>query len=1186
MVVLAIYVSVGRLATGNLGAYKTAVLRELNYRVPFLIEAQQVSGEWHSFTPVLVLTGLRLSVPDGSEAPLELTEGRFGVDVLNSLRTRSLQLTRIALNDLSLRGELSSEGKLRLTGFGSGGGQIGKWLREFLPNVELIALSNNLLKLTLPNGEVRELDVNLLLSRDGSRRRLEAELVSTRGTDISILADGVGDPLRPEFFAGDVYVEIHTLDLGAIKDMMPGDFRSYWADGALDLELWLSWNKGVPSIEARVEAHDLLIASQDSSLQLPLERVTLEAQLLERKNQWTVYAADLEVASDGAVFTLPRVQLDVWGGALRLRADDVLLDPLNDLVKNMEAVPQRLRDALAALRPRGYLSSLQFILGDVEQPRTDWELAANFEQLYVEDYKGAPAVTSASGYARLAPGRGLVVLDSENVSMDFPSIYNQPLEFQELYGTLNLEWDAQRFGISSGLVTARGEEGIAKVVFGLDIPLVESDIGIELGLLVGLDDMHAVYREKYIPYVLNPALQDWLAASIGEGMIDEGAFLWRGSLRKQMAPARTVQLAFNIDDTILDYHPRWPPVAVASGVVLIDDSAVSVWAEQASLFDSRVESLSVETRLNRKNHIILTLDGDLQGPAADGLRVLNESPLADMVGNAFGAWKMTGDLATDLQLKLNLSDNSVPPRVKVATRWHEVDLVIVPGNLPVQRVNGEFDYSTELGFSASSLTAELWQQPLRASLMQRHLADNYDAGTSVVDIALASQVEMADIRRWLELKPLAFVSGQSAADVGLRIAPGEPVLLTVSSTLEGVALDLPPPWKKPAEEAVPFLLQMPLSAERGPLSLALGEELELRLDVAEGVLRGGALGINAIPAALESGVFHVGGYAPLAQVDQWISFVTDYLVEIETGAEAPPVVTATPVVAPQRPEAPQETAETNPQTVSAWPLRVVVEDLRAETLVIFGQHVQDVLFSVALDAALWTISADTVWGLGELSLSRDGSISQLKMQRLDLAGLPEFTLSGNGEESSLELPAMHVSLASILQGEERLGALEFDLHSAGGLLTAEYITGELARLTFSDEAPGRLLWDQGPQGYTEVKAGLSFEDLGDTLQYFDYERIVETREGNLDIDLRWPAAPQNFSLPDAQGKCRSISGQVVFWRRPRAPPAPCAWSVFLTSPISCGDSACLICSNPAFPSTVSRVRFSCIRARSRWREWM
>ena len=615
-------------------------------------------------------------------------------------------------------------------------------------------------------------------------------------------------------------------------------------------------------------------------------------------------------------------------------------------------------------------------------------------------------------------------------------------------------------------------------------------------------------------------------------MIDEGAFLWRGSLRKQMAPAQTVQLAFNIDDTILDYHPRWPPVAVASGVVLIDDSAVSVWAEQASLFDSRVESLSVETRLNRKNHIILTLDGDLQGPAADGLRVLNESPLADMVGNAFGAWKMTGDLATDLQLKLNLSDNSVPPRVKVATRWHEVDLVIVPGNLPVQRVNGEFDYSTELGFSATSLTAELWQQPLRASLMQRHLADNYDAGTSVVDIALASQVEMADIRRWLELKPLAFVSGQSAADVGLRIAPGEPVLLTVSSTLEGVALDLPPPWKKPAEEAVPFLLQMPLSAERGPLSLALGEELELRLDVAEGVLRGGALGINAIPAALESGVFHVGGYAPLAQVDQWISFVTDYLVEIETGAEAPPVVTATPVVAPQRPEAPQETAETNPQTVSAWPLRVVVEDLRAETLVIFGQHVQDVLFSVALDAALWTISADTVWGLGELSLSRDGSISQLKMQRLDLAGLPEFTLSGNGEESSLELPAMHVSLASILQGEERLGALEFDLHSAGGLLTAEYITGELARLTFSDEAPGRLLWDQGPQGYTEVKAGLSFEDLGDTLQYFDYERIVETREGNLDIDLRWPAAPQNFSLPDAQGEIQVNIGSGSFLEAP------------------------------------------------------
>lgn len=1130
MALLAIYVSVGRMVTANLSAYKTVILRELEYRVPFDIEAQQVTGEWHSFTPVIVLTGLRLGVPDSSGASLELSEGRLGVDVLNSLRTGSLQMTRIALNDLSLRGEVSSEGKLRFTGFGSSGGEIGEWLQEFLRNVELIALRDNLLTLTLPSGEVRDLDVNLLFSREGSRRRLEAELVSTRGMEISILADGIGDLLRPNVFAGEVYVDINTPDLGAIKDMLPDQYRSYWADGELDLELWLSWNKGVPSIEARVEARELLVASRDSSLQLPLERVTLEAQLQQHKNHWTVHASDLEVANDGALVTLPRVQLDVWEGALRLRASDVLLDPLNDLLQQMAVVPRALRDVVAALRPRGSLPVVQFVLGDVEQPASDWELEASFEQLYVDAYKGAPAVTSASGFTRLAPGGGLVILDSTMLSMEFPGIYAKPLEFDELHGTLNLGWDDRWFEISSGVVTARGAEGISRVIFGLDIPLFKSDIGIEMDLLVGLDDMRALYREKYIPSVLSPALLDWLAESISEGTINEGAFLWRGSLRKQQARARTVQLAFNLDDIVLQYHPEWPTVSVDSGVVLIDDSAVSVWAGQAGIFDSTATGLSVETRLDRKNNIILTLDGGLKGPAADGLRVLNESPLADIVGGAFSDWGIVGDLETDIDLELNLSDSSVPPRVAVATRWHDVDLTIMPGNLPVQRVNGEFDYSTAMGFRGRSLTAELWQQPVTASLSQRHLGDSYEAGTSVLDLALASKVDMADVRRWLELQPLAFVSGQAAADVGLRITPGEAVLLTVSSTLEGVALDLPDPWRKPAPDAIPFYLEMPLSAARDPLFLALGDDLELRLDIGEGDLRAGALGINVPPGALQAGEFNIVGHAPLVQADQWISFVSDYLVENETGAETPEG--AATAGAGQPSVAAAESVVSAAQTAAPWPLRVVAEDVRAQELFIVGQQFEDVLFSLALDEALWEISADTDWVMGGLSLARDGGASRLQIQRLDLDALPDFSGSGSAEDASLEIPAMRVSLENILQGEQRLGQLEFDLHSAGGVLTADAIGGELARLGFSTAAPGSLLWDQGPEGFTEVKAGLSFEDLGNTLEYFGYERIVETDNGTLDIDLRWPGAPQNFSLLQGQGEIQVNIGSGSFLDAP------------------------------------------------------
>ena len=104
--------------------------------------------------------------------------------------------------------------------------------------------------------------------------------------------------------------------------------------------------------------------------------------------------------------------------------------------------------------------------------------------------------------------------------------------------------------------------------------------------------------------------------------------------------------------------------------------------------------------LNTQGQITLALAGKVLGPAADGLKVLNESTLCRDGGS--GLCRLDGQpvsLETDLALRMNLSDKSVVPQVDVATRWRDVDLLVMPGNLPVQAVNGEFDYSTTHGDS-------------------------------------------------------------------------------------------------------------------------------------------------------------------------------------------------------------------------------------------------------------------------------------------------------------------------------------------------------------------------------------------------------------------------------------------------------------------------------------------------------
>jgi len=1120
LVLLAVYVSVGRMLTANLAGFRGEILQALNARLPFTIEARHVRGEWQSFTPVIVLTDLRVNLNGSSNPPLELSEGRIGVDVLSSFLRRSLQVTRVVLEGLSLRGELSSAGALHLTGFGGGTEQTADQLRDLLLHVESITLRHNRLLLTLPSGEVRDLALDLHFSREGSLRRVSGTLSTNRGARIEVLGQGMGDPFRAAQFSGQVYLNIRSTDLGAVRELLPKVTRPLWANGSVDLQLWLGWDKGVPSVLARLEGRDLRVASGDASWLVPLDRVALKARLLQRDNAWSLFVSDLQVEGGGVQFVLPRLQLDQRDKALHIRVSDVPLEPVSALVFSQDAVPQSLRNAFAALRPRGQLPAVQVIVRDMEQMTATWQVAANFTDVAVDPFKGAPGVTSAKGYARITPGSGVVILDSQMLTLAFASVYHEALRYNDLSGTLHLDWDADTFKMRSGLLTTRGEEGIAKVLFGLTVPRLPNDIGIEMDLLVGLQDANSTHRGKYIPYVLNPTLLQWLSDSIGAGTIEQGAFLWRGSLRRGAAPLRTVQLAFNVADMHLQYHPKWPAVLVNRGVVLIDNSSVSVWADRASLFDSTAAPLSVETRLNAQGQITLALHGEVRGPATDGLRVLNESALAGIVGPAFTDWTATGNLETRIGLRMNLSDHAITPRVDVATRWRDVQLQILPGNLPIQAVTGEFNYSTATGFSSAGLKGKLWGNMVSASLVQQDGmgAEGYNPNTTVVDIKLASQVDLASVRRWLQLEPLAFASGQAAADVNVRLAPGAPALLTVDSDLRGVMLDLPQPWHKSAEELRPLHLEMPLTKGDKSLALTIGEQLKFRLLVADGAVRGGALGINEEPPSAQSAVLRVTGHTPLLQGDEWLDFVSRYFSPHDVAA--PPAdasATDSPAVA-------GESGDTS--------LALVIDRVRVDSLVILQQEIPDVELSLALEPAQWSVVLESDWLRGVLTMVQSGGVSQLQIDHLDLDRLPDFKLPDYDGDSGRDLSPIDVTLNNLYQSGQRLGDLRFALHGDGGVFTADRITGELARLHLRDEHPGRLVWQRGKEGFTEMQATLKFEDLGDTLQYFDYQRTMATKGGNLALALRWPGAPQDFSLRTGQGDMQVRIGEGSFLEAP------------------------------------------------------
>lgn len=1124
LVLLAIYVSIGRLLMASLDDYREPLLQELNVRLPFTVEADALEGSWRSFSPYVVLRGLRLSFPEQDVPPLAFSEGRIRVNVLNTLLTGDLQVHKVELTALKLRGELDGEGRFQLTGFGGGGGTGTQWLKDFFLNIESLVLRDNQLNLGLPDGERRDLTLNLELERDSSSRKLQAELRSTAGTLITVLAEGVGDPFEPEEFDGRGYARVQTSSLGAMQSLMPPP-TPLQVDGEGEVQLWFDLEEGQPEFEIVLDARDLSLAGTRGDWEVPLDHLALKAQVIQEKSRWKLLASDVLVARDDAEFILPTVHFDAWEDSLRLRFPELELVNVMELVNEMQSVPAGLLEALNTLAPKGRLPALEVSLLDLAQPSKSWQIRATFDDVEVSPYRGAPGVTGASGFADITPQGGRFIIDSDQASLAFPSIYREPLAFDELSGELGLSWDSESVVLSSDLITATGEEGTARALFGLKLPLEESPVGPEMDLMVGLRDFDPVYRDKYLPYTLPDTLLDWLDRSIVRGRIEAGAFLYRGSLRPGLNAARTVQLAFNVAEAELDYDPRWPAATIENGIVFIDDTNISVWAGKAGVYESKADDVSVETVVGADGAPQLALRASVSGPAADGLRILNDTALADVLGSTFADWRAVGQLNTDLDLDLVLREGA-PPKVDALVELGDVDLTISPGNLQLENVSGGFGYSTTTGFSARELGGTLWGRGVDASITQRHAnGERYEAGSSEVRINFSGSAEVEDVQEWLGLEFLALAEGVAAVDGAIVLAPGAPATLEIGSELLGVALDLPEPWRKPPDVPRALGISYPLGADGGPFTMRLGQDLALAIGLG-GDTFGGALAINATPADIEQGVFRVTGEAPFIEADQWIQFVTNYFVPAGTGAEP-------------KPEVPEATAEGEP--VAAAAPRVVVDSLRAQILRVLGQTLEATTFSVDIGPQYWQVELANDWLRGEGALAQAGGQSRVTVDYLDLDRLPELlpatetdseeakiaeTEATDAESSDepanalarLDLPEVRVRLLNLHQGERRLGDLRFTLVSGDERINFDNIGGELAGLRFLEGGTNWLGWQQGEAESTELSLQLAFDNIGDTLEYFGYLRTMETRDGKLSLDFTWPGSPNQMALAEGEGE--------------------------------------------------------------------
>jgi uncharacterized protein (TIGR02099 family) len=1085
IVLLAMYTSFGRLLTNNLARYQGEILQELNGRISFVLEVDSLKGSWDSLTPTIELNGVRVLGDEHAPIGFEINSLRADIDVLGSLFNRTVQLYVLNASGVRMHVDVAEDGQLSLAGIPGGGGAVGSPLYDFVFNAEHMSLEEIAIHLHDDTG-LREIQVETRLEREEEFRRFSMSLLSpSRNSWFRMVAEGDGELTDLSKFEGRFHLDSSVNNLDFFADLLEQSGLAP-GRGTLNTELWLALEKGKVRLAANVDARDFELQSIDEEqpdIDFDQLSATLRANFSD--DTWTFGASDFLLSRAEQSLALDRLSGEYANNGLLLRTEDIEIARYVAYLDQAGLLPEAIDSILDELSPRGRLVKTELHLPDLED-LSRWRLASEFDQLTVDPWRAAPGVENASGYVSMGAREGVVQLDSSEFSMDFPVIYDRALSYSEFNAELRWQVHEELFHLSSGPFRARAEEGAVNGLFALRLPLAKTEVGPEMDLVIGLRDSDPVHREKYLPRTLSPKLLDWLGPSIGNGRIKEGAFIYRGALGKHLPQHRTVQLFFDTDDVELEYHADWPPVSALDGLVIIDDADVDVHATEARLFDSEARDIEMRLRTDADKHLQLALSALILGSAADGLAVINTSPLRKVVGDSFADWQLQGDLRTELELALDLTDLSLPPQVDVVTHWDNVEIDTGPLGVTLERVSGRLHYDSENGFSAEGIQGVLWGEPVIGDVSQ----GRRDGGLATLDVALLSRVSTQSLRDWLRLDLLRLAEGSSDIELHILVPPGEGARLVLSSELEGVSLDLPKPWGKSALEQRNLELAMPLGPLPRRLMLNLERQVYLGVLMEEEGYDGISLGFGSPLEAEERGFVLVGGQVDKVNWDEWFAFSERYLF-------------------------PQEGQP-------AVDVRLGVRQLRIGEAEIFGWHFDDVLVDAQQLDTSWKIDFKTDWAQGGLLLPDDLESANVSFSYLDLAGA---TASLEGQQYEVgsggdELPRLTVSIDELREDTEVWGNLQFLLVDEGQDYHFRNIRGNLRGLQLGDDEKAmELQWlASGEEARTKLVGALEFGNFGEVLQAYQVDEVVETSEGRVDLDLSWPGAPTDFSLAETSGR--------------------------------------------------------------------
>lgn len=1134
LVLAAVAITAIRLSPPLGGPAARLVAGVLEERLGYEARVGSVGVRLAGLSPRLLLGDVVLSHPARRAHVLRLESLEVAIDLPASLRAGQPRMDALILRGARLSVRFDRNGRAQVEGLellrGGNPAPLESLLRK--GRLELVDSEIRILDARLDDAEMRLARVRLgLHNRDGRHLLALTAQPQPAGSD-AMSGDRDGGPAQhgrqagrlqvigdlswpsgdPRAWSGRLYAALDGGDVGTGLDHTAPGVGRVRAD-RVRLESWSEIRAGrVDEALVRLGLGALSVEplpTQAPAGPLRLGQVAALVRARRDDGGWRVRVCDLAGRIGGGA--LPPVDLDLlldpdWrAGRLHVASGGIDLgEAVSGLASSPWVLPARVRDLIEA-RPRGRIDRLAMRIDWGPERGARWATAASARGVGWDRVGPLPGVEGLSVQVRADQQGGEARLSSAGLSLDRRPLFSLPLLLDRF--SARLDWQRE----AGGAFRVRGRDltleqaGVqGRARFALGLPAGGS--GPELDLRASIREGDASRLGPYLPDgVMHPDLVSWLDRSIVSGRVPRADLLFRGPLAGFPFRDRRgrFELVVDFEDAELDYLPGWPKIEDASGRLRFSDQALAIELDRGGLYDSRVHGARAEIP-DLWDVPSIGIGGIVEGPFADGLRVLAETPLSKSLGRLAGLLEVTGQSRLVLDLDVPLGPHrSLGVSGRLA--WPgAATLAIKDTPLEIARMQGDLSF-TEDRLAAEAIGADLWGQPLTLSLTEQDRGVP-DAAATV--IRLRSRTPVAELARRFPGMDWGALSGQLGWDLEVRVrhrdlrAEVPPLEYRLTSDLQGVSIDLPSPFGKAGTakrglELAGSLLpgkSMQIAGRAGDVAADISVDLgSPRARLTRGRVRFGA---ESAPPPVRDGLYLDGRLSEL-DLPGWWGRAEAVANRHSRGGRGHAV---------------------------AW---LAGADLEVERLSLGGPRLSDVALTLRPAAETagpggWEIDvrAEELEGRLVINPAQSHGLA-LALERLDLRALLAGGLGGAAAREAtpdgrtLEaLPALEVQAKELRWGEVPLGALELvsrtDPHGLR-VPTLALSGGSIA-------ADGEAAWVRSPRGgRSELSMRVETADTGAVLRSLRAPSRLEQAPLKAKLVLDWPGGLRDFSWARASG---------------------------------------------------------------------